>query len=77
MKEQNERLAAADAAVKSAQTDADRKAAQANLDKLNQQKREMEQRIAAAKAAAEKAKRKEGVHLSKECLENPLAKGCS
>jgi hypothetical protein len=63
--------------VKSAQTDADRKAAQSNLDKLRQQKFEMEQRIAAAKAAAEKAKRAQGLHLSKECLENPLAKGCN
>jgi cytoskeletal protein RodZ len=77
MKDQNERLAAADTAVKSAQTDADRKAALSNLDKLRQQKFEMEQRIAAAKSAAAKAERAKGVHLSKECLENPLAKGCS
>jgi hypothetical protein len=77
MKLQNEQLAAADRAVKSAQTDADRKAALANLAKLSQQKFEMEQRIQAAKSAAAKAQRAKGVHLSKECLENPLAKGCS
>jgi hypothetical protein len=76
MKDQNEQLARADAAVKSAQTDADRRAAQANLDKLRQQKFEMEKRIQAARSAAAKAERSKGVHLSKECLENPLAKGC-
>lgn len=77
MKEQNEQLAKADAAVKSAQNDADRKAAQSNLDKLKEQKKDMENRIAAAKAAAAKADRAKGLHLSKECLENPLAKGCN
>ena len=61
----------------SAQTDADRRAAQANLDKLRQQKFEMEKRIQEAKNAAAKAERVKGVHLSKECLDNPLAKGCS
>jgi colicin import membrane protein len=76
-KELEGRLSAADTAVKAAQTDADRRAANANLEKLRQQKLEMEQRIAAAKAAADKAERAKGVHLSKECLENPLAKGCS
>jgi len=77
LKEQDDRLTAADAAVKAAQTDADRKSAQANLDRLRQQKFEMEQRIQAAKNAAAKAERAKGVHLSKECLENPLAKGCT
>jgi colicin import membrane protein len=62
--------------VMAAQNDADRKAASANLEKLRQQKIEMEQRIQAAKSAAAKAERAKGVHLSKECLENPLAKGC-
>jgi uncharacterized protein YhaN len=63
--------------VVAAQNDADRKAAAANLATLQQQKRDMEQRIAAAKAAADKANRAKGVHLSQECLDNPLAKGCS
>jgi colicin import membrane protein len=76
MKEQDDRLAAADKAVKSAQTDADRHRAQENLDQLRQQKLDMEQRIQAAKDAAAKAERKKGIHLSKECIENPLAKGC-
>jgi colicin import membrane protein len=77
LQEQEGRVSAAESAVKSAQTDADRRAAQSNLEKLRQQKIELEQRNAAAKAAADKAERAKGVHLSKECLENPLAKGCS
>lgn len=76
MKSQNDRLAAADAALKIAVTDADRKNAQKNLDALRQQKFEMEQRIAAARSQAVKAERAKGVHISKECLDNPLAKGC-
>ena len=63
--------------VVAAQNDADRKAAAANLATLQQQKRDMEQRIAAAKAAADKANRAKGLHISQECLDNPLAKGCS
>jgi hypothetical protein len=77
MKDQDDRLNAADQALKTAQTDADRRVAQANLDKLRQQKFEMEKRIQEARSAAAKAERAKGVHLSKECLENPLAKGCS
>jgi hypothetical protein len=37
----------------------------------------MKARAAAARAAAEKAERLKGVRVSKECMENPLAKGCS
>lgn len=77
IKEQDGRLGSAEQALRTAQTDADRRAAQANLDKLRQQKFEMEKRIQEAKNAASKAERARGVHLSKECLENPLAKGCS
>lgn len=72
-----DKLSGAQVALTAAKTEADRRAAQAKLDELNQQKLEMERRIQAARAAAEKAKRKGGIHLSKECLENPLAKGCS
>jgi uncharacterized membrane protein YgaE (UPF0421/DUF939 family) len=63
--------------VMAAQNDADRNAARSNLEKLRHEKFEMEQRIQAAKTAAAKAERAKGVHLSKECLENPLAKGCN
>ena len=77
LKEQDKRLGDAEGALKTAQTDADRRAAQANLDKLRQQKYEMEKRLQAAQAAAAKAERAKGAHIPKECLENPLAKGCS
>jgi len=36
----------------------------------------MEKRIQEARNAAAKAERAKGVHISKECLDNPLAKGC-
>jgi uncharacterized protein HemX len=76
MKDQDDRLNSADQALRTAQTDADRRAAQANLDRLRQQKFEMEKRIQEARNAAAKAERAKGVHISKECLDNPLAKGC-
>jgi DNA repair exonuclease SbcCD ATPase subunit len=63
--------------VVSATTDADRTAAQASVAELMKQRGELQQRMAAAKAAAANAERAQGVHVSKECLENPLAKGCS
>jgi len=37
----------------------------------------MKANIAAAKAAAEHNERMKGVHVKQECLDNPLAKGCS
>lgn len=60
-----------------AQTQADRDAANSKLAQLSRQRAEAEQRARDAKAAAFKAERKKGVKISKECLENPLAKGCS
>ena len=64
-------------AVVEAQSDADRANAKARLQKLQQEQYEMKQRAAAARAAADKAERLKGVKISKECMENPLAKGCS
>jgi colicin import membrane protein len=64
-------------ALAAAQNDADRSAARSRLDQLRKERAEMEQHIADAKAAAAKAERARGVHVSKECLDNPLAKGCS
>jgi len=61
--------------VVAAQNDADRLSAKAKLEELRREKADMETRIANAKAAAAKAERAKGVHLSKECLDNPLAKG--
>jgi hypothetical protein len=66
----------ANAAVKSAQTNADRAAAESKLAKLQQAQAEMQERIKAAKDAAARAERLKGVKISKECLDNPLAKGC-
>lgn len=63
--------------VASAQDAAALAAAQKHLAELNREKAEMNARLAAAKQAAEKAERAKGVHISKECQENPLAKGCS
>ena len=63
-------------AVKSAQTNADRAAAESKLAKLQQAQAEMQERIKAAKDAAARAERLKGVKISKECLDNPLAKGC-
>ena len=64
------------AAVQSAQSDADRASATARLKKLQQDQAEMQRQIAEAKAKAEKAARQRGVKVSKECQDNPLAKGC-
>jgi len=62
--------------VSTAQDAAALKAAQQRLAELNKEKAEMSARLAAAKAAAEKAERAKGVHLRQECVDNPLAKGC-
>jgi hypothetical protein len=63
-------------ALNTAKDEAGRRAAQAQLDQLNKDRAAAEQRAAAAKAAADHANRMKGVHISKECLDNPLAKGC-
>jgi hypothetical protein len=76
-KDLDDKVTVAIDAVGKAKSLSEQRAAQAELDKLRQQKIEMDARMAAARDAAEKAKRREGIHLSKECLENPLAKGCS
>jgi hypothetical protein len=65
------------AAVDAAQGDADRASAKAKLADLQRRQAEIQAQMAAAKAAAERAQRLKGVKISKECLDNPLAKGCS
>jgi hypothetical protein len=72
--EEQQRVATA-AALQTAQTRADRLAAQARLEQLRKHKLEMELAIQAARAAAAKARRA-GIHLTQECLDNPLATGC-
>jgi hypothetical protein len=76
VKDHDDRIKSAEQALRSAQTDAERRVAQANLDQLRQQQIEMEKRIPEARNAAAAAERAKGVHISKECLDNPLAKGC-
>jgi hypothetical protein len=76
MAELSKKLDDAVASLQSAQNGADRAAANAKLKELQREKAEMERRIADAKAAAARAERTKGVHISKECMDNPLAKGC-
>jgi len=72
-----EKINGAITAVEAAQSDADRTAAKAKLIALQAEQAAMQVAIAAAKAAAAKAARLKGVKISPECLDNPLAKGCS
>ena len=61
------------AAVAGAQSEADRAAAKVKLDALQKQKADLEFRLSAAK----RTQREQGMHIRKECLDNPLAPGCS
>ena len=70
------RMDAAIDAVASAQTDADRQSASAALGSIRREKAELENKIGEAKAKAARLERLKGVKISKECLDNPLAKGC-
>jgi hypothetical protein len=51
-------------------------AAQANLVALQRQQSDAKARVFAAQAAAAAAERHKGAHISVECQNNPLAKGC-
>jgi hypothetical protein len=64
------------AAVSSAQNEAERVAARAKLAVLQKANAELAAELAAVKAQVAKAERLEGTTVSKECRENPLAKGC-
>jgi predicted nucleic acid-binding Zn-ribbon protein len=70
------RVATAVDSVVAAQTEGDRAAAKAKLEALRLEKVDLERRIAEAKAAAARQKRLQGSRISKECQDNPLAKGC-
>jgi predicted nucleic acid-binding Zn-ribbon protein len=66
--------------IMAAQNDADRAAASSKLQALQKEQAEMKARIRDARDAAEKADKKKSqntVQMSKECMDNPLAKGCS
>ena len=79
-KEATELIGAINAAIQaidSATTESDRIKAKGQLAELQKRQAEMQARIAETKAQAARAERKKGAQLSKECQENPLAKGCS
>ena len=77
LEEQQAKLDEAIKMVADAKTEAALAAAQAKLLDLQKQRAAAQADVAAAKQAAEQAARAQGVHISKECLDNPLAKGCS
>ena len=64
-------------ALAASRNEADRAAAKAKLDDLHKQRAELEQRMQAARDAANRAARARGVTISKECIDNPLAAGCN
>lgn len=74
--ELDKRVTTAVDSVVAAQNDADRASAKAKLEQLRREKAEMDAKLAAARAEAQKAARKRGPKISKECEDNPLAKGC-
>lgn len=71
------RTGAAIDSLVAAQNDADRSAAKAKLEALRKEQAEMKMKLEAAKARAQRAQRKQGTPVSAECLDNPLAKGCT
>lgn len=73
----DKRVTTAVDSVVAAQNDVDRANAKAKLEQLRKDKAEMDARLAAAKAAAAKARRSRASTISKECQDNPLAKGCT
>jgi hypothetical protein len=75
--ELDKKVQSATDAVIAAQTDADRESAKAKLEALRKERAKFDRDVAEAKAAAAKAKRIQGRSISKECQDNPLAKGCS
>lgn len=64
-------------AIANAKSEKDRTAAKAQLDVDRKEKSAIEDRFIAAKSAAAKREREKGVKISKECRDNPLAKGCN
>jgi hypothetical protein len=72
---QNE-IDAAVQAVANATNDAERSTATTALRAAQTKKADLEARLAAATAKATAAERAKGVHVSQECLDNPLAPNC-
>jgi hypothetical protein len=76
-KDFDKRLGDAQAALIEAETETERRTAQAKFEELRRQKLDLERRVQAAKDAAASAERTTDIHLSKECLDNPLGQGCT
>lgn len=64
------------AEVKAAKTEQAREQAQLRTAEIEKLVAALDERIVEAKAEVASAKRRKGVTVSKECLDNPLAKGC-
>jgi hypothetical protein len=63
-------------AVASSTSDAERSEASAKLTAAQVKQADLQARLAAAITKATAAERAKGVHVSQECLDNPLAAGC-
>jgi hypothetical protein len=71
------RIAAVTTALESAQTAAARRTAETELERAVHDKLEIEQRMRAMQPTCGLPERHWGaIHIPKECLDNPLAKGC-
>lgn len=70
------KVTAAIDSLMAAQNDADRAAAKAKLAELQREQAEMRARVEMTRDKAAKAQRTKGRTVSKECMDNPLAKGC-
>ncbi len=77
LEDQQAKLDAAVNMVVNATTQADRATAKAALAELQKEHAAALAEVAAAKRGAEQAERAKGVKISPECVQNPLAKGCS
>jgi hypothetical protein len=73
----NARITMAVGAVANATSNAARRDAAATLEAAKADQTALQTQLAAAKAAAERAERMKGIHVSPECRDNPLASGCS
>ncbi len=75
--EMNAKLERAVDAVAAAQNDADRASAKAKLEALRREQAELNAKVRAAKDAAGRAQPDKARRVSPECLDHPLAEGCS
>ena len=77
LEEFDRKVGVAVTAIDDALTDADRAAAKSRLQQALKEYEELKERVVEARARFARAKRLSGANFSKECMENPLARGCS